>query len=72
MSEEKKKGIVEKMLDFFEIEEVKEELGKPPAKTEEKPVQTEVEPKEGDLPTHEEPAIEEKVPEPLQRKSLTN
>lgn len=64
MSEEKKKGLIEKVVDFFEIEEVKEEIGKPPAKTEEKPV-PEVMPKEGEFSAPEEKAIEPKTPEPL-------
>ena len=55
MSEEKKKGLLQKVVDFFEIEEVKE-VAKPPAKTEEKPV------REGEEP---ETAIEVKEPEPL-------
>ena len=58
MSEEKKKkGLLEKVADFFEIEEVKE-VAKPPAKTEEKPV------REGEEP--EASAIEVKEPEPVE------
>ena len=59
MSEEKKKkGLLQRVIDFFEIEEVKE-VAKPPAKTEEKPVRTEAK-------TPEASAIEVKEPEPVE------
>ena len=57
-------SFLKKIKEFLEIKEVT--VGKPPAKTEEKPVQTEVSPKEGELPSHEEPAIEKKEPEPVE------
>ena len=63
MSEEKKKkGLLEKLAEFFEITEVKE-VAKPPAKTQEKPVHVEetksVQPPEAS-------AIEVKEPEPVE------
>lgn len=63
MSEEKKKGMLEKIADFLEIKEV--ETGKPPAKTQEKPVHVEVQPEKPSevQPPEDTSAIEVKVPE---------
>lgn len=62
MSEtEKKKGILQKVADFLELEEV--ETGKPPAKTEDVPVHVEPEtPSEAQAP-EDTSAIEVKMPE---------
>ena len=62
MNEEKKKGLIEKIVDFLEIEEVKEEIGKPPAKTQEKPVHVE---EAHSMQPPEDQVIEVKEPEPL-------
>ena len=63
MSEEKKKGILQTVVEFLELEEV--ETGKPPAKTQETPVHVEVQP---ELPSEVQPpedtsAIEVKMPD---------
>ena len=62
MSEEKKKGILQRILEFFEIKEV--EIGKPPAKTQETPVH--VEEPTGEPQPPEESAIEVKMPQPIE------
>lgn len=51
-------NLIKKILDFFEVKEV--EVGKPPAKTEAKPVG------EDGKPEIETSAIEEKKPEPIE------
>jgi len=54
--------MLQKILDFFEIKQV--ETGKPPAKTQETPVHEEK--PEGSVQAPEEPAIEERMPEPIE------
>lgn len=64
MSETEKKkgkGILQEVADFLEIKEV--ETGKPPAKTEEKPVHVEVESETPVVQPPEESAIEVTMPE---------
>jgi len=63
MSEpKKKKGLLEKVADFLEIQEV--ETAKPPARTQETPVHVELQPaKPSDVQPPEESAIEVKMPE---------
>jgi len=69
MSEEKKKGMLEKIVDFLEIEEV--ETGKPPAKTQEAPVHVEVEPeKPSEVQPPEESVIEVEVPQPVESETI--
>lgn len=57
---EKKKGWFERFLDFLEVEEVK--VGKPPAKTEAKPVSEDGKP--------ELSAIEVEKPEPVKQPEI--